>query len=450
MEMLIMSFALMRKRASLVLALMVLIQIALLGVALVFLIFKLQQIHAAVTEFGHEEDSFLRELADAESDLYRTSLLLRDDLALEGAEQLRARQELIDLFTQISTHPVHRPTWISAEMRQELDTLDFLRRDYVERARIVTAWPEQRRKLLGISYLSSQLAPARESFVASERKIGSLVRAQSDDHDREMAEAIERIEWLVVRTVAGAVALTVAFALFTIWRFRRYENERESHLLRLEKAEGDLRTLSHRLVLSQEIERKNLSRDLHDEVGQLLTALRVQLGQIEPAEPSLKANWTLASHLADKSLRSVRAMARGLRPAMLDDLGLAPALQWLGREVSKTTPLNVEVQVEGAAAGLSEQARTSLFRVAQEALTNCVKHASSANARVSLRESAAEVVLTVQDDGKGFTAGVTSGIGLLGMRERMEELGGALAVIASPGNGTTIRANLPKTAMERK
>jgi signal transduction histidine kinase len=189
---------------------------------------------------------------------------------------------------------------------------------------------------------------------------------------------------------------------------------------------------------------------LHDEVGQLLTALRVQLGQIEPAEPSLKANWTLASHLADKSLRSVRAMARGLRPAMLDDLGLAPALQWLGREVSKTTPLNVEVQVEGAAAGLSEQARTSLFRVAQEALTNCVKHASSANARVSLRESAAEVVLTVQDDGKGFTAGVTSGIGLLGMRERMEELGGALAVIASPGNGTTIRANLPKTAMERK
>jgi signal transduction histidine kinase len=443
-----MSFAPMRKRASLVLALMVLIQIALLAVALVFLIFKLQQMHAAVTEFGHEEDSFLRELANAESDLYRTSLLLRDDLALEGAEQLRARQELIDLFTQISKHPVHRPRWISAEMRDELDTLEFLRRDYVERARIVTAWPEQRRKLLGISYLSTQLVPARESFVASERKIGSLVRALSDEHDREMAEAVENIEWLVVRTVAGAVLLSVGFAVFTIWRFRRYEKERESHLLRLQQAESDLRTLSHRLVLSQEIERKKLSRDLHDEVGQLLTALRVQLGQIEPTEPALKANWTLASDLADKSLRSVRAMARGLRPAMLDDLGLAPALQWLGREVSKTTPLNVEVEVEGDASGLSEQARTSLFRVAQEALTNCVKHASSANARVLLRESAAEVVLTVQDDGKGFTAGITAGIGLLGMRERIEELGGAFAVIASPGNGTTIRANLPKGARE--
>ena len=87
-------------------------------------------------------------------------------------------------------------------------------------------------------------------------------------------------------------------------------------------------------------------------MGQLLTALRVQLGQIEPTETALKASWALASDLADRSLRSVRAdTACGLRPAMLDDLGLAPALQWLGREVSKTTPLNVEVQVEGDAAG---------------------------------------------------------------------------------------------------
>ena len=260
MKALIMSFALMRKRASLVLAFMVLIQIALLGVALAFLIFKLQQIHAAVTEFGHEEDAFLRELADAESDLYKTSLLLRDDLALEGAEQLRARQELIDLFTQISKHPVHRPAWISAEMRQELDTLESLRRDYVDRARIVTAWPEQRRKLLGISYLSTQLVPARENFVASERKIGTLVRAQSDDHDREMAESIERIEWLVVRTVAGAVLLSVTFALFTIWRFRRYENERDSHLRRLERAESDMRTLSHSLVFCRDRAEKAVAR----------------------------------------------------------------------------------------------------------------------------------------------------------------------------------------------
>jgi signal transduction histidine kinase len=434
----------MRKRPSLVLIFIVLIQIALLGAASGFLILKLQQIHTTVTQFGHEEDSFLRELADAESDLYRTSLLLRDDLALEGIEQVRARRELIDLLTQISKHPVHRPNWISPDMRQELDTLEVLRRDYVDRARVVTAWPEQRRKLLGIDYLSSQLVLPRESFVAAERKIGDLVRALSDDHDRATAQSIERIESVVVRIVSGAVVLSLAFAALAIWRFRRYESERESHLLRLQQAEADLRNLSQRLVLSQEVERKKLSRDLHDEVGQLLTALRVQLGQIEPLEASLKSHWELASDLADRSLRTVRTMARGLRPAMLDDLGLAPALQWLGREFSKNTPLNVEVQVEGEAPDLNEQARTSLFRVAQEALTNCVKHSGSAGARVLLHESSTEVVLTVEDSGKGFKPGPSSGIGLLGMRERIEELGGDLAVIASPGAGTLIRAKLPK------
>jgi signal transduction histidine kinase len=440
----------MRKRPSLFLTFIVFIQVVLLGAASGFLILQLQQIHTAVTQFGHEEDSFLRELADTESDLYRTSLLLRDDLALEGIEQVRARQELIDLLSQISKHPVHRPNWISSDMRQELDTLEFLRRDYVDRARIVTAWPEQRRKLLGIDYLSSQLVPARENFVVAERKIGSLVRSLSDEHDRATAQAIEQIQALVVRIVLCAVVLSLAFAAFALWRFRRYENERESHMQRLQQAEADLRNLSHRLVLSQETERKKLSRDLHDEVGQLLTALRVQLGQIEPTEPSLKSHWESASDLADRSLRSVRNMARGLRPAMLDDLGLAPALQWLGREFSKNTALNVDVQVEGDAPGLDEQARTSLFRVAQEALTNCVKHSTSAGARVLLKETRAEVVLTVEDSGKGFRPGPSAGIGLLGMRERIEELGGDLAVISSPGAGTVIRAKLPKTTTERK
>ena len=440
----------MRKRASLVLASIVLIQITLLTVALGFLILKLQQIHGAMIQFGHEEDSFLRELADAESDLYRTSLLLRDDLATQGVEQVRARQELIDLLAHLSKHPVSRPSWISADMRRELDTLETLRRDYIDRANIVTAWPEQRRKLLGIDYLSSHLAPARESFISAERKLATLVRSLSDEHDRETAGSLQRIEWLVVRIVAGVVLLSLAFAAVAIWRFGRYEDERESHLVRLQQAESGLRTLSQRIVMSQEIERKKLSRDLHDEVGQSLTALRVQLGQMEPADASLRSHWVLASDLAERSLRSVREMARGLRPAMLDDLGLAPALQWLAREFSKNTPLNVDVEVEGDTAGLSEQARTALFRIAQEALTNCVKHAGSADAKVLLQEGPAEFALTVQDNGNGFLAGSTSGIGLLGMRERIEELGGAFAVIASPGGGTLIRATLPKTVLERE
>lgn len=218
----------------------------------------------------------------------------------------------------------------------------------------------------------------------------------------------------------------------------------------LEEVEEGLRALSQRLVESQELERKKLSRELHDEVGQILTALRVQMGQIEPAGEASAAHLQQASALADRSLRSVREMARGLRPAMLDDLGLGPAVNWLCRDVSRNTSLDVSVQLEGEFSGLTESQRTCLYRVVQEALTNCVKHAGATTARVLLHDSPRDVVLTIQDSGIGFAAGSSGGIGLLGMRERVEELEGEFAVVSSPGSGTVIRAILPKVRMERE
>jgi len=134
---------------------------------------------------------------------------------------------------------------------------------------------------------------------------------------------------------------------------------------------------------------------------------------------------------------------------MLDDLGLGPAISWLGRDFSKNTALDVEVQIEGELIGLSEPLRTCSYRVAQEALTNCVRHAGATTARVLLHESPAEVVLTVQDNGSGFAADSSGGIGLLGMRERVEELNGEFAVVSVPGAGTLVRAILPKAKMEK-
>lgn len=200
-------------------------------------------------------------------------------------------------------------------------------------------------------------------------------------------------------------------------------------------------------MTSQELERKKLSRDLHDEVGQILTALRVQLGQVEPSAGSA-ANLTQASEMVDRSLRTVRELARVLRPAMLDDLGLAPALNWLGRDFSKNTDLDVDVKIKGEFTDLDEATRTCIFRIVQEALTNCIKHSGSSSARVVLRESSEEVVVTVQDDGRGFTNGPGRGIGLLGMRERVEELEGEFTVTSSPGGGALIRAKLPKRTIE--
>lgn len=437
----------MRTRASFILSVLAVIQVVLLGISLGFLVLKLSQIRADLGRLGREEQLFLNQLADAESDLYRTSILLRDIILLDGSEQERAEEELLDLVTQIEDRALRIPSWASPEVRQRLKAVELDRQEYVARARTVTAWQEDYLKKRGPRYLA-QLSPMRERFVATAREIAALVGSLRQIRNRSMADSIDEIQALVIQILSAAAVFGLVLALVATWRFRHFEKERDIHMENLQTAEEGLRALSQRLVESQELERKKLSRELHDEVGQILTAMRVQLGQIEPASEASRAHLNRVADLADRSLRTVREMARGLRPAMLDDLGLAPALKWLGRDFSKNTVLDVDVRIEGELAGLNDPTRTCLYRVVQEALTNCVKHSGATSVRVMLHESPSEVVLTVQDSGSGFASGHTGGIGLLGMRERVEELSGEFAVVSSPGAGTIIRANLPKKRTE--
>ncbi|MEO8026015.1 MAG: sensor histidine kinase [Bryobacteraceae bacterium] len=438
----------MRTRAGLVLSMVALAQVILLGSTLGSLVLKLRDIQANLVRLGNEEQRFLNQLNDAESDLYKTSILLRDNIILDGLEQERARNELKVLLDRTSVQSLESPAWLSPDERRQVETVESTRREYLSRAQTVLAWKEKDRRNLGPLFLSHQLAPMREQFATTARDIVDLVRSLRHSRNQAMADSVEGIQILMIRILVGSVLLGLLLASVAVWRFRAYERERDVHIEQLTKAEGGLRNLSQRLLESQEHERKRLSRELHDEVGQLLTALRVQVGQIESSAESRK-HVELAAELADRSLRSVREMARGLRPSMLDDLGLVPAVKWLGRDVSKNTDLDVEVEAEGEFLDLDESRRTCIYRVVQEALTNCVKHARSPSARVLLHESPHELVLTVQDKGVGFKPGPSRGVGLLGMRERVEELGGEFAVVSSPGVGTLIRANLPKARIEK-
>jgi signal transduction histidine kinase len=439
----------MRTRSSFLLSAVAFAQILLLGASLAILVIELRKVRADLIRFGQEEQAFQNQLTIAESDLYRTSILLRDEVILDGTDYERANQELKDLLHRISDQAIHRPPWISAPMRAQLDTIDSTRAEYLTRARVVASWQEKDRKRLGLQYLRQQLTPMRLKFTSTARQINDLTQTLRDTRNHAMAESIDGIQALVVRTLIGAALFGLALAGVAGFRFRDYERDRDAHTRHVEQAEDRLRTLSQRLVEAQELERKNLSRELHDEVGQTLTALRVQMGQIEPAGDASANHLAQASALAERSLRSIREMARGLRPAMLDDLGLGPAITWLGRDFSKNTALEVDVQIEGELIGLSEPLRTCSYRIVQEALTNCVKHARATGVRVLLHESPAELVLTIQDNGTGFAAEGADGIGLLGMRERVEELNGEFAVVSSPGAGTLVRAILPKAKMEK-
>jgi len=180
--------------------------------------------------------------------------------------------------------------------------------------------------------------------------------------------------------------------------------------------------------------------------------LKMELGHLRetsvPATADGRARLQAADTLAEELLQEVREMARGLRPAMLDELGLASALRAHTREFSRRSGIMVELQVDGEVDHLPDSHRTCVYRVAQEALTNCARHARASQVRFTLRAGEGRLTMTVQDDGIGFERRKVGGkgLGLLGMEERVRELGGELTVSSQPHKGTLLRIELPLVA----
>jgi signal transduction histidine kinase len=214
-----------------------------------------------------------------------------------------------------------------------------------------------------------------------------------------------------------------------------------------------LRRLTRQLVSAQEQERRRLSRALHDEAGQALTALKISLDLIRadlPAElDSLDQRISNAAALAEATLAQLRTLAQDLRPPALDAVGLSPALQGFCRHFSGRTQIPITYQGTDLPA-LPDAIHICFYRFLQEALTNVAKHACAKQVHVVLCSDAREMRLSVQDDGRGFdrktrlsTRGWPTGIGLLGMQERLESLGGQFEVESHLGQGTRLVARIP-------
>jgi signal transduction histidine kinase len=214
---------------------------------------------------------------------------------------------------------------------------------------------------------------------------------------------------------------------------------------RLVRLEGETRALSAQLVRAQEQERRAIARELHDEIGQALSGLLLDVGNTASMTDSTEVRLRLDSiaRLAEQIVEEVRRIALSLRPSMLDDLGLVSALEWQAREVGHRTGINVQILAEESAGELPEAHRTCIYRVVQEALQNCARHAGARRVQVGLQKAAKTVSLRVEDDGRGFVVARTRGLGLLGMEERVAQLGGRFRVQSEPGRGTTVTAELP-------
>jgi len=214
-----------------------------------------------------------------------------------------------------------------------------------------------------------------------------------------------------------------------------------------------LRHLSRRVLSAQEEERKVISRELHDEIGQILTGVTVRLATLKRdaavSTRGLEKRLAGTQRLLEKTMRIVHGFARELRPPILDDLGLIPALRAFARQFTKRTRIPIRFSAFPGVERLNDDKRTVLYRVGQESLTNVAKHAKATRASVALRRVGGEVRLEIHDDGKSFrvqrvlSAGKVTRLGILGMRERVEMVGGVFSVHSKPGRGTTVRAQVP-------
>jgi two-component system sensor histidine kinase UhpB len=225
-------------------------------------------------------------------------------------------------------------------------------------------------------------------------------------------------------------------------------------LQRLGEGEKRFRLISRGILRVQEAERGRISRELHDGVGQSLTALKMQLQLLEQAaprdEPALSSRLAELREMADRSLQEVWQISHLLRPQMLDELGLLPTLRWLARTFQQRTGIEAELVSEGIDERMDLDLETLVYRLVQEALTNAAKHSRAARVRIVVRRPHDRLLLSVEDGGAGFdvaefwrSTDEDRGFGLRGMRDRVHLFAGQFTVTSQPGAGTTIVVEIP-------
>jgi signal transduction histidine kinase len=387
-------------------------------------------------------------LRDIESQVYLSSIYARDflldlsDLMAESHrdELVSIRKAMDQDLALLERSDSRRDRKLVGQLRHEVDA-------YWSSLEPILTWTSAQKLMLSTWFLRKQVLPRRQAVLRIAREAKMLNASDLADRQMRMDQAIADFRSSAQRTLAAVMVLGIAVALASIARVARLESRAEQQHRATEHAEAGLRRLSRKLVKAQEDERRAIARELHDEVGQTITALRVELANAEKLrsgpDEAFRHHLEEAKELAARTLRTVRDLATGLRPSVLDDLGVAPALEWQARQHTRRTGTPVEVSIDQLPEHLPEGHRTCLYRVVQEALTNCARHAEARQIHVALHAEVERLLLTVEDDGRGFPSPPPGGLGLIGIEERVRELGGTLGIDSQPGKGTVLKISLP-------
>jgi signal transduction histidine kinase len=340
---------------------------------------------------------------------------------------------------------------LRAEERAPFDALRLEVNDYWTSIAPVLEWSPAARQRAGYTFLRDEVFLRRTSILTITDQIGAIATARLGTEEVRVAAAYRRYRNRLTVTIGLTICLGLLLAAFSMRQIFALEKETASRYSEISNARESLQDLSARLLAAQEEERKAIARELHDEVGQSLTGVLLEMANLSTLSRALKTDALEAKSaeikkLVEDSIAVVRNMALLLRPSMLDDLGLLPALQWQAREITRRSGIGVKLAAEGLPENLRDDLKTCIYRIVQEALHNVMQHSDARAVRVSIRLEEGRIYLSIHDDGKGFPSKGERGMGLLGIEERVSHLGGSFAVESEPGEGAILRVMLPVAA----
>jgi signal transduction histidine kinase len=403
---------------------------------------RVNEVHASFVR-GEETLSAIR------TSVLLGSIYLRDALVDATANRQYYRGELGRIRADIEQRLPHSdaPTELPSDpvqwrqLRQGLDaywtTLDlFLSPDapltYVQ----------------GTGLLRREVVPARTNVLRIVDRIAGLQRMAQRQREADASRLYTDVRVRIVAIGGGMLVIGLVVSWFVLRRVAGLERELHQRRIAETGNRKDLERLSARLVDAQEQERRALSRELHDEVGQALTAIKMEVGvalRSAPADPRTRASLEEARAIAETTLQGVRDLSQLLHPSTLDDFGLRETVSAYLRSFSKRTGIVADLDIRNCDGRLPQPIEVGVYRILQEALTNVARHSRATRCVVTLTRDGREVHVTVEDDGSGFVRGATrtGGVGVIGMRERAQSLAGSFTMEDRPGGGTRIRVAVP-------
>lgn len=405
------------------------------------------QIGTEIQRIQQEQEEGDQILDELRADTYAVAVELADYLVATPPEAVAARQRFFQIEQRMNLDATRLEAQLGPSVSGPVQRLRLGLKRYLLSIAPIFNWTPQQRQAQGAAFLRNNVVPERTAALNATREIEFLRTIDLRREREKLILAREEFRKFGLIALLGLVLLVLAVAFVTSLRLRSLERRAQSLQLQTEQDREKLRGLSLQMSKALEDERRSISRELHDQIGQLLTAIQMKFNKIEassdPAERSRSVQ--AGKELVYRTVTAARDLAMGLRPSVLDDLGLVAALEWQVREFKRRSGIQVNLNLEGNLSEMPDGHRTCLYRIVQEALTNCGRHSEAKHVELTVQGGKDQISLTVWDDGKGFDAKPSArrGLGLVGIEERARELGGNAEINSEPGKGTLLEVQIP-------